>query len=510
MKSSKTEGVAMYLRKSRMEELMSEEEVLERHKKTLAEEAKRQNLNVTGIYEEVVSGDTLYSRPQMLQLLADVEAGQYCAVLCMEIDRLGRSSMSEQGVILETFKQHNTKIITPRKIYDLNNDIDETYSEFESFMARQELKIIKRRLHNGIKRTVTDGGYIANAPYGYTKATKNKVPTLAVNEGEAVFVRLMFDMYVNQGTGCQIIADTLNAMGAKPHRSDKFGRTSIAAILKNQVYIGKIVWDKKTHIRKGTKSNAKHITIYNAPEKWTITDGIHPAIIDTELFERTQEILHGRYHPPYYKGTVENPLAGLVHCGNCGHIMQRQTCAGPTDRTIKTTYLLCQTPKCIPAAKLVYVEAAVLEHLESKLEEISVELANEKGGKRDVAPLEAILRATEREIAVIENQRGKLHDFLEQGIYDISVFKSRSQLLDNKLAMLTAQADKQRENIKKTRGTDKKKLYQKIKNVLSAYGDAAPQKRNTMLKSVISDIIYTKAPKSKPQDFALSITLLEL
>ncbi len=30
--------------------------------------------------------------------------------------------------------------MTPRKIYDLNDEWDEEYSEFEAFMARKELK----------------------------------------------------------------------------------------------------------------------------------------------------------------------------------------------------------------------------------------------------------------------------------------------------------------------------------------------------------------------------------
>lgn len=31
--------------------------------------------------------------------------------------------------------------------------------------------------------------------------------------------------------------------------------------------------------------------IYNPPEKWTIVDGLHPAIIDDEQWASTQEII---------------------------------------------------------------------------------------------------------------------------------------------------------------------------------------------------------------------------
>ena len=118
---------AIYLRKSRADEQAETiEETLRRHKETLLEFLSKQpNMQIFSIYEDVVSGDSLYARPQMLKLLQDAEADKFNAVLCMDIDRLGRGATSEQGIILETFKAHDIKIITPRKVYDLNNDIDE-------------------------------------------------------------------------------------------------------------------------------------------------------------------------------------------------------------------------------------------------------------------------------------------------------------------------------------------------------------------------------------------------
>ena len=50
----------IYLRKSRADmeaEARGEGETLARHEKTLIELAKKMNLNVTGIYKEIVSGD---------------------------------------------------------------------------------------------------------------------------------------------------------------------------------------------------------------------------------------------------------------------------------------------------------------------------------------------------------------------------------------------------------------------------------------------------------------------
>src|SRR5690606_24644601 len=114
--------VAIYLRKSRADleaEARGEGETLARHKQTLLETAQRLGLNIVKIYQEIVTGDSLIHRPEMLKLLDEVELGLYDAVLVMDMSRLGRGDLQDQGRILEAFKLSRTKIITPRKIYDL-------------------------------------------------------------------------------------------------------------------------------------------------------------------------------------------------------------------------------------------------------------------------------------------------------------------------------------------------------------------------------------------------------
>lgn len=100
-------------------------------------------------------------------------------------------------------------------------------------------------------------------------------------------------------------------------------RNSVAMILRNPTYIGKVVWNQKSHIKKGSHGNAKHVTIYNPREQWTITDGLHPAIVEKELYDQVQDIMAGRYRPSKQDGTVKSSLAELVRCANCGKNMQK-------------------------------------------------------------------------------------------------------------------------------------------------------------------------------------------
>ena len=487
---------AAYIRKSRMEEGMETEEVLRKHREWLDECAARHGLDVIDYYPEVVSGESLYSRPQMLKMLEAVEAGRYDAVLCMDLDRLSRGRMKDQGIILDAFRDSGTLIVTPDKVYDLADEIDDELAEFKTFMSRREYKIINKRLRRGLRQSIQDGCYVANAPYGYKKVTIDRRPTLEIFEPEAQFVRLMYEMYVG-GYGCQAIASQINAMGARPHRSSSFSRSSVAQIIRNPVYIGKIVWDQKTHIKKNTKGNQKHVTIYNPRDKWTITDGLHPPIVDSGTYEKAQEIMQRRYHPSRQDGTRKSPLAGLVRCANCGGNMQRMVMKG-------TAYLLCPRKGCCASTKFSLVESSVLEHLAEALEKIDLERA---GKSKDLAPLESALAAIEKELSAANRQKARLHELLELGEYDLPTYRERMAVVKGKLSDLEDRREEAKRRLEQAKSFDPAVQAERIRSVLNAYHSSDAAAQNALLHSVIDHVDYQKEKKTKPADFKLTFHL---
>ena len=489
---------AEYLRKSRMEEGLDTEEVLAKHRKALAEYAAAHGIHIIETYYEVVSGESLYARPEMLRLLEDVEEGKYEAVLVMDLDRLSRGRMKDQGIILDAFRESGTLIVTPEKSYNLSDEIDDELAEFKTFMSRREYKIINKRLRRGLAQTIRDGCYVANAPYGYRKVTIDRRPTLEVYEPEAQYVRMMFEMYA-QGLGCVSIARHVTALGARPHRSEAFTRNSVAKILTNPTYIGKIVWDQKKHIRKATNGQMRHITVYQPKESWTVVDGLHPALIDKKLFDKVQDIMAGRYTPAYNDGTVKSPLAGLVKCARCGRNMQRM---GMNKGQL---YLLCNTLGCCASAKFEFVEDRILQHLKHTLAELTVDRPQAKA--RDTSVLDASLQAVRKELTVANGQKNRLYELLEIGEYDLPTFRERMGKVKEKLAGLEAKEAELQRSIDKARTVDPGSLAKKIRAVLDAYEGADAGGRNALLKSVINVIWYRKDKKTKPTEFTLEFDL---
>lgn len=197
----------IYLRKSRkdMDYFKDEpiEKTLERHEKDLQEYVKRifgKPIPEKNIYREVASGDTIEDRPVMQEVLKRVEDENIKGVICIEIERLARGNTIDQGIIAQTFKYTNTKIITPMKIYNLDNEDDLSYFEDGLYQSRKYLTYVKRILNRGRERSVKEGNYVGSIlPYGFNK---EKIPgekgyMLVENKEEADVIRLMADLFIN-------------------------------------------------------------------------------------------------------------------------------------------------------------------------------------------------------------------------------------------------------------------------------------------------------------------------
>lgn len=498
------QSVAVYLRKSRMDpDAETVEETLSRHEDTLKQFAEKSELNITHIYREVVSGDGLFTRPQMLELLKDIEDNKYTAVLCVEIDRLGRSSQRDSGIIFETFQEHNIFIITPGQTYDLNNEYQSQSVELQSFIARQELKSIKRRMQTGIKKTLENGGHVCEPPYGYRRTYINKIPTLEIYEPEAEIIRMVFDMYVNQGYGSHIIADRLNTAGYTPRKNNHFTRNTIRFYLENPVYTGKIIWNRK-HRKKRKTFSDKNVYIPNPENEWIVSNGIHPAIISQEIFDKAQEIRKTRTHPPSFTGALKNPFAGLIYCAHCGDKMQRQ-CGS------KGIRLLCANNGCNRSIKLEYVEETILDILKDILHHINIgdigEYSSSSDERASVDMLKLRITSIQSELKKLYEQKNKLHDLLEQGIYDIPTFTERSKIVSNKITAAEKQQTEANEALSavcaKPHITE---AAPAISDLIENYDTLTPAEKNKIYKSLIEKITYSRTEEHPKKTFDINIS----
>ncbi len=494
------ERYLMYLRKSRMDtdyEEVSVAETLSRHRTILENFCKTKKLNVVEILEEVVSGESLYARPQMMRLLDLIGTGAYAGVVCMDIERLSRGSSMESGYIMQILQVNGCKIITPGKTYDLQNESDEQFTDMKFMFSRYELKTITKRLVRGRNQSASEGKFMGSmAPYGYRpyKLPGEKGNSLMIMPEEAAVVKMIYDMYGQQGMGYNAIAYRLNDMHI-PARKGEWSQTSVVNILTNEVYLGKIRWRKeptKRVIKDGMVSKKR---IQN--ENYELYEGRHEAIITQEQWDLAKAAQTGKHHPSQNKDKhLRNPFAGILYCEKCGGIMKRNV---PAKR--KSAWFRCMTRGCdCKIIKCETVEKAIYDAMEDWLDEYIIQLDAEQQPAED--PIDTALQAIRTQLASLQQQQESICEYLEKGIYTVEMFTKRNAALAKEIRQLQqSEADLMRQ---KEGGNQKEQISQQFipttQHILDSYPILTIEEKNQLWKLVLK-----RATVYRSQDDELSI-----
>jgi DNA invertase Pin-like site-specific DNA recombinase len=498
-------NIYIYLRKSRKDleeerkasELGETYDTLERHRRTLFAVAKKERHNIANIYEEIVSGESVAERPRIKEMLSDMESGAADAVLVMDLDRLGRGDMYDQGYLDRAFRYSGAKILTPTEMYDPESETWELVFGIKSLVAREELKAITRRMQRGRVASAGEGKSISKVPpYGYRR---NDDLFLEPDPETAWVVKKMFEM-MRDGHGRIAIALELDRLGIKPPnpKSRNWAPSSITSIIKNEVYIGNIIWGQVKHV----KRNGKYKKIKLPREKWTIKENAHEPLVSPELFEAANRAHSGRWRPSTVATkSLSNPLAGVLKCEVCGYMMLYQPRQNRPNDTIR-----CVNPECKGVQKgaaFSLVEQRVIELLTEYAIDIAVNLTHQPEKNDDDAPYKKILVANKTdEIAQLEKQKSNLHDFLERGVYTVDTFLEREQNLMNRINGLLDEIRTLNDEIKKdeVRQTGANVLLPQIQTVIAEYWDADIETRNRMLKTVLEKATYLRKKEWTKRD----------
>ncbi len=480
----------------------SVEETLKRHRKRLTEFAKANNLYIAVILEEVVSGESLTSRPKMLECLELVNTGEYAGVICMDIDRLSRGNSMDSGYITQVFQVNNCKIVTPSKTYDLANDSDEQFTDMKFMFSRYEFKTINKRLKSGRESSCAEGKFVGSvAPYGYERYKLDGIKgySLKINPEQAHVVKMIFDLYTEKGLGYGKIVRELDRLGIQPSPPISFwDRHVIERILKNPVYIGMIRYKFKTV--KKTFEDGKMIKkrIRNR-ENYDLHEGLHEPIITIEQWEKSQEARKNNL-PVTSNYELCNPFSRIVKCEKCGRTIVRRT----TSSTPVKYRLSCPSRDCdCRSIFLEPFEEAVVKEMTEWLKGYRITIQSNTITVDD--NLLFSLQQMEKQMAEAEAQQEKICDLLEKGIYTIEMFSKRSEKLQSEINNLKLSIQKIKKEIAKQeeRANNSTDFVPKVQHILDSYGILNPQQKNDLWKEVLHKIEFYAEPKGK--DFRIKL-----
>lgn len=494
-----TGEVIVYLRKSRSDDpALTVEEVLEKHEMRLQEWAQTNlggSIPEENIFREVVSGETIDDRPEMLRLLALIESPKVQAVLIVEPQRLSRGDLEDAGRIIKLFRYTNTLICTPPITYDLRNEYDRDNFERELKRGNEFLEYQKKIMLRGREQSVKQGNFIGSiAPYGYKKIVvmegKKKCHTLEIVEEQAEVVRMIFDMYVNQNMGRVNIARRLNDLNIKAPKGGLWKQDGIKDMLENEHYIGKVRWNW----RKTVKVVEDGEILAKRPKteigEYMVYDGKQEPIISEDLFYAARA-KQGRNHRAKAKTKVRNPLAGLVYC-QCGRAMSYRTymkdgverCA---PRLLCDDQAYCKTSSCTYDEIIV----RVIDVLEQCIKDFEIRIKNNDDDSiKHHATLIKRLKAKHEELRKKELAQWEKYteENMPKEIFDVLNQKVLKEKEEVQQALCKA-AESLPERI------DYEEKFYRFKDALEALKDpeVPAAKKNALLKACIERIDYNRA-----------------
>ena len=501
------EQYVKYLRKSRFDRDyadLSIEETLKRHEAILDRYAENCGYFIAKTYYEVVSGESIAARPQIQKMLEEVSAGIYAGVLVVDLERLARGNGADQAYISQVFQFSGTKIITPMKTYDPSNEFDEEFFEFGLFMSRREYKTINRRLIRGRDSSASEGKYIGSiAPYGYVrrKLPDEKGYTLALNPEECSHVEKIFELFL-ENKGTKYIANYLNDRRVPTRHGELWEYSTIAQIVTNPIYMGKIrrgYFKQYKKIEDGqvkkSRKRAKDESAYK------LYDGLHPAIVSEEDFARAQEI--GKTRKPAVKVkdefVLQNAFAGLLVCANCGKRIGRTTTAGTHGRVAYPRLRCVNGRNCHNvSADYATVEREILHALRTWLKGYRIKL-DTVGYANEIADMESQREKILADLDKLNKQLENAFNLVEQGLYTLEVFRTRQDKLTSDISELNEELSNLNRSITMMQESDsaKSNLIPQTEQLLESYDEMSNAERNALLKEILVKIEYRKEPSGK-------------
>jgi len=312
--------VAIYTRVS-TEDQAREGYSIEVQQEYLLDHAKRMGWEVYKIYSDDVSGYVI-DRPALNEMLEDAKRKKFELIITYKLDRFSRK-LKDLLNIVDELDDYGVAYKSATEPFDTSTSAGKLMFQQLGSFAEFERNRIKERVFPGMIKGVQQGNWqgARYAPYGYYYNREKKL--LEVVSEEADIVKLIYTMYLSNRTTGQI-AEYLYLKEYKTRSGGKFNSALVCKILKNQIYLGRLVWNQHHYdTKQHTNTRVGYKYVRNEPSKVIIAQGRHQPIICQDDFNSVQTKLRNNRRGVLHRRNVyDYPLTGILYCAKCGYRYQ--------------------------------------------------------------------------------------------------------------------------------------------------------------------------------------------
>jgi site-specific DNA recombinase len=246
-----------------------------------------------------LSGGTL-ERPALKRLIAEIDAGRIGMIVVYKIDRLTRS-LADFVRLVERLDAKGASFVSVTQAFNTATSMGRLTLNVLLSFAQFEREVTAERIRDKIAASKKKGLWMGGTlPIGYDRHPDPQRRELVVNPAGAETVRTLFRLYAEHANlrlvGVEAARLDLSTGGGPTHaeparRPRCFTRGQLHYLLTNPVYIGRIRHKERSY------------------------PGLHPAIIETTLWDDVQSKLIAASARPRGKSTVPGaarPLTGKL------------------------------------------------------------------------------------------------------------------------------------------------------------------------------------------------------
>jgi site-specific DNA recombinase len=244
-----------------------------------------------------LSGGNL-DRPALQRLLAEIDAGRIGMVVVYKIDRLTRS-LADFGRLVERLDAKGCSFVSVTQAFNTATSMGRLTLNVLLSFAQFEREVTAERIRDKISASKKKGLWMGGTlPLGYDRHPDPQRRELVLNPIEAEAVLQLFTLYDGLGnlrlveleaTRLGLRSKALASPSGRRSGGFPFTRGQLHYLLTNPVYIGRIRHKDQSY------------------------PGLHPAIIDADLWDRVQAKLIAASARP--RGRSDTPIEPRVLIG---------------------------------------------------------------------------------------------------------------------------------------------------------------------------------------------------
>jgi site-specific DNA recombinase len=385
------------------------------------------------------------------------QSGLWYLLILTDIRHLGRDLEQSVSHLLE-LDELNIKVIC------VDSEIPDPLLGVVSYwMSSSPTASRRKRIREAMLEKAIRGEGLGKPPYGYRIGTNSK---LEIVSGEAVVVRLIFKLYLDQALGVRSIAKYVNDAGYITRRSQAWSMVTIRDILRNHAYIG-------TYSRFGMRIS-----------------GSHESIVPATDFKQVQDRMRGR--SPRRRNFQTRPflLSSLLFCGECGNgmmgVTRRQVWQRKSGERIQGEYRYYQCQSRTNRSQCQYhtwreaeIEGLVLEQVRKKtlLEPVTFQPNTEPVARLEDAPSET---KADKRLATLRRRHEVYVRRAASGSLSLGHLRVLLANLDNKRKEIMRRLEKSED--------DTPNSLEQRNRFLEDWGNLALEERRDVLRSLVRKI----------------------